>query len=211
MIETVFDILNEINKGNFENLPEKIKIDGVLYIKVDDKDDPDVVYVSEDGTGFLDDLKYIYKLKEILRHPVKEIKEYKRWKPELAEEYWFVNIEGVVGINHWLNNDVDKHRYLTRNCFKTQEEAQEHACNIKTYYELRDLAIELNEGEGIDWTNSDQWKYYIYYDFDDECLKQDWYNTIKDAKVVYCLDKDFFVKAMKKIGEEKLIKLFKEE
>lgn len=210
MIETVFDILNEVNEGNFENLPEKIKIDGTLYIKVDDKDDPDFIYVDEDGDRFLNNLICDYNLQEILQCPVEEVKE-KRCKPEYNEEYWFINIEGIVGKCNWFDNDVDNYRHLTRNCFKTKKEAQEHADNIKTYYELRDLAIELNEGEEIDWKNSDQWKYYIYYDCDDDFLEQDWYNTIKDAKVVYCLNDEFLKKAKEKIGEEKLIKLFKEE
>ena len=77
---------------------------------------------------------------------------------------------------------------------------------MKTYTQLKDLALRLNKGEKIDWTNDDQVKYYI----DHETMKLDYSSSwlYQNIGQIYCLDKEFLNKAIEEIGEEDLKKLF---
>lgn len=216
MVKTVFDLLSEIYNGNFDKLPKKIKV-----YRVDKNDCTlDEIIFEKDGHNYFSVnsgyklLKYFqdkYSPEEILHLLVKEVKENKRWKPKYNEDYYFVNSFGEIDCAFWSNEDEDNYRYLTRNCYKTVEEAQRHLDNIKTYYELKDLADELNNGEEIDWKDNDQNKYFIYYDTHYEKIKQDAIWTDKQIGQIYCLDVDFDKKAIKRIGENRLIKLLKEE
>ena len=74
--------------------------------------------------------------------------------------------------------------------------------------QLKDLALRLNKGEKIDWTNDDQAKYYIYYDHETMKLdySQDW--SYQRIGQIYCLDRQFLNKAKCEIGEENIRKLF---
>lgn len=58
----------------------------------------------------------------------------------------------------------------------------------------------------IDWNNVEQFKYCIYFDFYEKKIRQ--VSSYKSLGQVYCLDPDFKEKALEKIGEDKLVKLF---
>lgn len=76
---------------------------------------------------------------------MKNKNESKRWRAKRGEYYYCVDSDGEV-IKPWDNRDsIDDFRYKTRNYFKTVEEAQEYAEVKLTYYELMDLAEELND------------------------------------------------------------------
>ena len=122
-----------------------------------------------------------------------------------------INDAGYVDVSHENNDSFDKYRFKTRNYFRTEEEAEEYQEIINTYYDLMDLAEELNNGEKIDWNDNQQCKYTIYYDFEDNFLNRDNSYVCKEFGQIYCLDGDFPEKAIEKIGKDKLIKLFKYE
>ena len=80
---------------------------------------------------------------------------------------------------------------------------------MNTYYDLMDLAEELNKGRKIDWNNDTQQKFYI-------CLKgnklvKGYTYTIKEIGQIYCLNENIIGEAIEKIGEGKLEKFFKYE
>ena len=83
--------------------------------------------------------------------------------------------------------------------------------NINTYYELMDLAEELNKGEEINWGNMYQEKYCIYYDAITKTLCDAIYKRFKAIGQIYCLNENFLEIALERIGKERLEKLFKEE
>lgn len=117
-----------------------------------------------------------------------------------------------IYIDHWQSNSsIDEFRYNIKNCFKTEEEAKRCLENFKTELELRQLAEELNNGEKIDWNNTDQIKTVLYYDYKDEKICSDFLTYNKYVKQIYCLDKNFQEKAIEKIGEEKLMNYLQEE
>ena len=73
--------------------------------------------------------------------------------------------------------------------------------------QLKDLALRLNEGEKIDWANSNQYKYNIYYE-PGGLATTDAY-CYQDIGQIYCLDSNFLNIAKREISEENLKKIFK--
>lgn len=135
-------------------------------------------------------------------------KENKRWRTETGNEYFCVDDYGDVISHHENNTMSDNYRYKTRNYFKTKEEAEEYQEIINTYYDLMDLAEELNNGEKIDWCDKTQRKYDIHFDLRTNKLDDGYALMLKSIGQIYCLNINFKEKAIEKIGEDKLIKLF---
>lgn len=146
-----------------------------------------------------------------LENESKEEKKGKRWRAEINDTYFYINDAGYVDVSHENNDSFDKYRFKTRNYFKTEEEAEEYQEIMNTYYDLMDLAEELNNGRKIDWNDDDQYKCAIYYDYEYDSLEESCAYRRKNLGQIYCLDEDFLKKAIEKIGEDKLTKLFKYE
>ena len=150
----------------------------------------------------------INKTKEHLANMKKMLEEceYERWKPENGEEYFYVDNVGIVQ-NALFDNTMGYHVALCRtlNCFKTREEAQVEAEKILVRRMLEDIARRLNKGQEIDWSDENQYKWYITYNtlfgFATYSISE---NTTQG--VVYCLDKNFLNAAIKEIGEGRLVK-----
>lgn len=135
-------------------------------------------------------------------------KENKRWRAEKNEEYYYIDTAGEIDESHEANDIIDDFRYKTRNYFKTEQEAQEHLDKINTYWELMDLAEELNNGEEIDWEDDSQVKNFIEYNHDTEELREYYSWNCKEIGNIYFLNENFLEIAKERIGEERLIKLF---
>ena len=149
----------------------------------------------------------INKTKELLANMEKMLKECDgRWKPELNEEYYYVN--QVSATSRAVNDefDIDAVRYRTYNCFKTKKQAELEAEKILVRRQLEDIARRLNRGVKIDWRNDDQYKYCFIYDVDYQHINQDSNINVIRQGAVYCLDKRFLDVAIKEIGEERLRK-----
>ena len=138
----------------------------------------------------------------------KEEKKGKRWRARINNPYFYVDDFGEVDGCHEYNEYGDNYRYKTRNYFATYEEAEEYKEVMNTYYDLMDLAEELNNGEKIDWNDNQQCKYTIYYRFKCDTLDDGIAYVCKEFGQIYCLDEDFIEKAIEKIGKDKLTKLF---
>ena len=138
----------------------------------------------------------------------KEEKKGKRWRARRNNRYFYVDKYGKADDTLEINDREDDFRYKTRNYFKTEEEAEEYKEVMNTYYDLMDLAEELNKGSKIDWNDNQQCKYTIYYDFEDNFLNRNNAYVCKEFGQIYCLDGDFVEKAIEKIGEDRLKKLF---
>ena len=53
-----------------------------------------------------------------------EVKESSWWKPEHGEKYYFVDAYGKVGVQPWLDDELDESRYSVGECFKTRKAAE---------------------------------------------------------------------------------------
>lgn len=146
-----------------------------------------------------------------LENESKEEKKGKRWRAKINDTYFYINDVGYADVSHENNDSFDKYRFKTRNYFKSEEEAEEYQEIMNTYYDLMDLAEELNNGKKINWNDEAQCKYVIYYSFKCNTLDEGIAYVCKEFGQIYCLDGDFVEKAIKKIGEDRLKKLFKYE
>lgn len=131
-----------------------------------------------------------------------------RFKPGYGEYYYYLGSNGIIQRTYWNNGVMDNYKYSVGNCFKTEEEVYDYKENLIAKQQLKDLALELDNGVEIDWKDSSQDKYYIFitpYTFK---LEQGFITTYRDSNI-YCLDKNYLSIAKQRMGEEKLIKLIK--
>ena len=149
----------------------------------------------------------INKAKEHLINMEKMLEEYeyKRWKPEPNEEYYFVSADGKIIQARNCGWGPAANRIDFYNCFKSEKLAEQEAEKILVRRQLEDIARRLNKGRKIDWSDENQYKWYIIYNttfgFETYSVSE---NTTQG--VVYCLDKNFLNTAIKEIGEGRLIK-----
>lgn len=86
-----------------------------------------------------------------------------RWKPIDREYYWYVDDLGDVEDCCYRNDREDNLRYLTRNCFKTKEEAEVALKTKIDYWKLINELEAIADGFVPDWCDGDQVKYYLQY------------------------------------------------
>ena len=139
-----------------------------------------------------------------------KIQPIKRWRTETEdEEYWFVNSQLEIDTEPDQSHRLDNSRYKIGNYFQTKQEAQDYLDNILCKQELKDLALELNNGVEIDWEKGDQRKYFIIYDNCGKDFRIEFRYDNQDFGQVYCLYPNFLEIAKERIGENRLIKLIK--
>ena len=99
--------------------------------------------------------------------------------------------------------------------FATEEARDKAVFRMKIENQLKNIAERLNNREKIDWNNVNQKKYYIYFlfeNFENGEWELDWHweNMTKIQSNIHCLSNKFLKEAIKEIGEENLIKYFKD-
>ena len=94
--------------------------------------------------------------------------------------------------------------------YSTKEARDRAMFKLEIETKLKNIAERLNKGQKIDWEDKNQGKYFIHYDYNDKEL--DWYigYCSKHQGIIYCLDRNFLDVAKQEIGEDNLIKYFKE-
>lgn len=155
-------------------------------------------------------LEEINKTKEHLANMEKMLAEceYKRWKPKINKEYYYVSQTGEIVQDRNDNVGIDVKRYEYYNCFQTREEAEKESEKILVRRMLEDIARRLNKGGNLDWSNNSQCKYYLYLWLGEE-LEQHIASVRLIQGVVYCLDKNFLDIVIQEIGEERLMRYLK--
>ena len=73
------------------------------------------------------------------------------WKPKDGERYWYINTGGGGLTTVWDGDIADKSRYALGNVFKTEEEAEFRAEQLKVEAELRRFARPFEENKS-NWT-----------------------------------------------------------
>ena len=132
-----------------------------------------------------------------------------RFKPEYEEYYYFLGSNGIIQRTYWNNGVHDDYRYSVGNCFKTEQEAYDYKENLITKQQLKDLALELDNGAEIDWNYKDTRKYTIYLTSVPDELEDNWNWVYRAVGGIYCTNKNFYKVAIERIGKEKLINLIK--
>lgn len=145
--------------------------------------------------------KLIKELQDKLAEAEKiEVEQPKRWKPKLDEDYWLVSDCGNVVKLWWYNDDADKWIYLTGNCFKTKEEAEEYKKQIE--YTARYKNYVEEHSEPLDWNNRNQIKYSAWFGFTSKEVLTEQTAQGKHQGAIYASSKQIIEDAIKEIGED---------
>ena len=159
----------------------------------------------------MDKLQELEKKYKELGEEIERLKnEEKVWKPKEHEEFYTVSGYGKVDECEFSYHSPFVKGYVEMgNCFKTKKEAEKVSEKIKIYTELKRLAEEINT-EPVDWKNHRQDKYLMEINGLNRELEQSCLNYTQNLGAIYCTNKDFLKIAKERIGEDRLLKLFKE-
>ena len=130
------------------------------------------------------------------------------WKPNFDETYWSIKPwSGAVRVCY--NDDkVDGFAVSTGLCFQTEEKAEFMVEKLKVIKEIEKIANENNTKE-INWNDSKQGKYYLYFDYTDMSIVIDSYYVCQDTPfAVYFTSNEIAEKAIETIGEERIKKYY---
>lgn len=133
-----------------------------------------------------------------------------RWRADEDTSFYYISADGIIEDTVESGWGCDDFKYDNRNYFKTYEEADKVLNKILIYNKLKDLAERLNDGETINWNDSNQRKWRICFDTSVKKLDYEYNLTYKCLAEIYCLSPDFLDRALDEIGEEDLMKLFEE-
>ena len=131
-----------------------------------------------------------------------------RLRPSVGDTYWFITSTGAVLVATWENSQNDKLLYKIGNVYYSEEEASFAVEKKLITQELKDFALEHNDGK-IDWQKNDA-KYYI-------CLSQDteihelfvgsaW--LCQFVGIIYFTSNETAQQAIDVIGKDRLIKYY---
>mgnify|MGYP000513028961 CR=1 FL=1 len=85
--------------------------------------------------------------------------EEKPW-PQVGDRYFIINLKGEVMSLTWEGWDFDKNA-KEQGIYRTKEQAQQIAQNRKVHTMLKELA----GGFEPDWSDDDEQKHFLYWDF----------------------------------------------
>ncbi len=191
-----------------------------------------IIFYNECSNLFENDIRllctadvYFYNenFVETLKKLIKEKKEANDF--EVAKDGRIIKINNwdsdkyVHILTAWIDtrfnfNRIDKEAvkyYVSTGQLFFSEKAREKAIlKMEIETKLKNIAERLNNGRNIDWSDSVQEKFSIFYECKEKELNTDSNYCCKTQRVIYCLDRDFLEVAKKEIGEENLIKYFKD-
>ena len=100
---------------------------------------------------------------EELGKEIERLKEQQNGGRVKGERYYYLYSDGDADNTIDTFDKTDSRRFELGNYFKTEEEAKKVVEKIQIYTELKRLAERLNNGQKINWDNSNQLKYPIKY------------------------------------------------
>lgn len=128
----------------------------------------------------------------------------KRWRAEKGENYWTVSDyrRVKVDVDFGADSSGDSFRYDTHNYFQTEDEARKYANVLETERKLKKFADEHNDK--IDWTNINQEKWYLYYNYSCYRVGIADHHWTKKSRVIYFSSEEIAKQAIDTIGEEEI-------
>ena len=133
--------------------------------------------------------------------------------PSAGDRYWCISINGIACSDTWNNDGADHMRYAIGNVYYYEEEANFAVEKKLITQELKDFALEHNDGK-IDWENSNN-KYYICLSYFSRLYYSQAFELnigvalfYKDGDTIYFTSEEIAQQAVNKIGEERLLKYY---
>lgn len=138
------------------------------------------------------------------------LQELRRGRKRLEEgQQYYVIEDGIVVSAIEEYNENNKMDYELHNYYMSYDEAAAALEKYKIYLELKELAFRINI-KYIDWKDEFSPKYYLFYDYSIGEMNQGITRSWRTAYGIYCSNNNFLEEAKAALGNEKLLKLFKE-
>lgn len=171
-----------------------------MYITIDDND------------KFALDLEKVSpKVKNSFMKFMSDLREYESnktgtlYKPYYGDTYYYINY-ALNSINKgiWINRNIDLNNYSFNNVFKTKEEAEFELERNRIIQKLRYYAMKYNKP--LDWGNTEECKYFIYYDYKYKCIDLGYNTFIETCNTIYFSSREIALNAIKEIGADNIKK-----
>lgn len=109
--------------------------------------------------------EFLGKLEELKREEEmqKKQEEWKPWKPERGEEYFYIYDTLKTGSDFNWGNSIDYKCIKAGNCFLTKERAEQVAKKMRMLLRLEQLHDQLCPGYEPDWSNISEKKFCLAY------------------------------------------------
>lgn len=156
----------------------------------------------------------IFHAKDAFEQACSEFEQYRKkkteygwWRPQEFEQFLVMDEQGLPQVSVLVQSPESDPFVSCLNCFKTTDELLLEFERTVLDRKVRDIALRLNKGRKVDWTNSDQPKYRLEVTLDDEGeVRFNSYTTYfrGDFKEVVCLEPAFA-----KVAKEELHQRFK--
>lgn len=127
------------------------------------------------------------------------------WKPDEdeCEDYYYIDESGDIIKTYHSGVSVDYALIDFVNYYKTQEEA-EHQAKVQKYTNLFRKYVE-EHSDKLDW-NSEDIKYYMYYNSTYNSIEYDYTYHIISQGTVYASSRQILEDAVEFVGEDNVIK-----
>ena len=129
---------------------------------------------------------------------LKAEKENEPWQPKYGEKYWFINYCNVVAASTWYGDQIDIGRYAISNVFRTLQEAEFRAEQLKVEAELK-LFVRPFKNNSKNYT--------IQYWHSDEKIDITYFENMQCGNV-YFPSEEIAQKAIDTVGEERIKKYY---
>lgn len=120
--------------------------------------------------------------------------------PRLGEQYWFVDSVGNVFVDCWYDSMADNYRKDFLRIFKTKKECER-------YLEIQKAFKEESKKFELNWDDTNQNKYCLYYDNYKNSVVIHFALTVQH-KVLYFENKEVLEELIARFGEEDIKKYY---
>jgi tRNA U34 5-carboxymethylaminomethyl modifying enzyme MnmG/GidA len=124
----------------------------------------------------------------------------KCWEPNENDMYWTVGGAGDIDNVRWDNDNYDNWHYITGNCFKTEEEAEEYKKQIE--YTARYKNYIEEHSEPLDWSDDEQQKWKMSMNWSQNIIETTVNYNGKVQGAIYASSEQILLDAIKEIGED---------
>ena len=126
------------------------------------------------------------------------------WKPKEDEKYYFNYGDGETDFYTNDFDDKDAHLMGVGNCYPTRKKAQFEA-NREKYTRLFRQYVEQHS-EPLNWGNEEQYKCYMFYDYENKKIRYSVSYTYKASFIIYASSEQVLKEAIDFVGEDNVKK-----
>jgi len=134
---------------------------------------------------------------------LQEKKSVERWRAGNDVKYYYLTHQGAIHSTTDISIIEDDYHYNTGNYFKTEQEAEDYKRRLLIEQQIKDIALQLNDGKEIDYFDNCQIKYCFYFNTILNEFTLSMFKAHKYSDICSLSDK-FLETVLDEVGEEDL-------